>query len=444
MSPFDNITSSFVGTQNSVGPYFYATLGNLRLDIVGFLAILGESSMLETSQIAARSRVVYLPRLLPAPQALFRSPRLHRLPQANGWTVAVASDAVHTERNGQGIGYFGDMLLDRNDDRNPRYSVRCLEISSCPGAFWNFRLQRFGRLWLLSFFGAAQSVVLLALAVTYRDGIGILAVALLSLVSTLVGVGHKWSPSFRRKINAHGPSTMSYILRYLNGSFVVVQCSEALGSQLFLDGNTANLEYLVNERVHHYLSTCCTVMLMLGILAVANSQIQTQIAFACAYISLNAAYLAMTNTSARTHWDLSSLKIRRQKINVHGFSEHRHSFPEVPEAKDPWINYNFMYTEALWKAIAVTKNSEWCKQSSAVPSTAVWKRWLNEAQEEAQNVSRTTGDDGETVWELPNWDSYNAYVRLLTKPLHWELESLVSSTRSSNLSPRGSLEQAQL
>lgn len=60
MSPFDNITSSFVGTQNSVGPYFYATLGNLRLDIVGFLAILGESSMLETSQIVARSRVVYL------------------------------------------------------------------------------------------------------------------------------------------------------------------------------------------------------------------------------------------------------------------------------------------------------------------------------------------------------------------------------------------------
>ncbi|KAE9963524.1 hypothetical protein BLS_009206 [Venturia inaequalis] len=409
MSPFDNITSSFVGTQNSVGPYFYATLGNLRLDIVGFLAILGESSMLETSQIAAR------------------------LQGCTGFR----------ERTGGPWPWPATRSIPKGTGKASDTLEICYSTATMTGTHDTLSV-RFGRLWLLSFFGAAQSVVLLALAVTYRDGIGILAVALLSLVSTLVGVGHKWSPSFRRKINAHGPSTMSYILRYLNGSFVVVQCSEALGSQLFLDGNTANLEYLVNERVHHYLSTCCTVMLMLGILAVANSQIQTQIAFACAYISLNAAYLAMTNTSARTHWDLSSLKIRRQKINVHGFSEHRHSFPEVPEAKDPWINYNFMYTEALWKAIAVTKNSEWCKQSSAVPSTAVWKRWLNEAQEEAQNVSRTTGDDGETVWELPNWDSYNAYVRLLTKPLHWELESLVSSTRSSNLSPRGSLEQAQL
>lgn len=76
--------------------------------------------------------------------------------------------------------------------------------------------------------------------------------------------------------------------------------------------------------------------------------------------------------------------------------------------------------------------------------TAAWKRWLEEAQEEAQNVNCTTGEGGEMVWELPHWDPLKALVPLMTQPLyHWELESLGASTRSSYLPPRQSLEQAQ-
>lgn len=109
MSPFENITTGFVGIRNSSGPYFYATLANLRLDAVGFLAILGESSMLEMWPIAARSKIVYLPRLIPAPQAFFRAPRLRQLPRATG--IVLNNDAENPVHGREGISFFGNLLV---------------------------------------------------------------------------------------------------------------------------------------------------------------------------------------------------------------------------------------------------------------------------------------------------------------------------------------------
>lgn len=141
----------------------------------------------------------------------------------------------------------------------------------------------------------------------------------------------------------HRSTPMTFILRYPQGNFVVVQSSPELVLQLFLSRN--DMEYRVNEHIHSYLSICCTIMLMLGILAVANAQIQLQIAFACAYISLNAAYLAMANTPTRAHWDLSSLEVRGQRINDGGRCNDQEPGYTL---RDPWIDYNPTYTQALW------------------------------------------------------------------------------------------------
>lgn len=48
---------------------------NFQLDIVGFLAILGEGSVLVNAQVSTLSRWIFLPRLIPAPQALMRPTR---------------------------------------------------------------------------------------------------------------------------------------------------------------------------------------------------------------------------------------------------------------------------------------------------------------------------------------------------------------------------------
>ena len=62
--------------------WFYGGFDNFQqfqLDIVGFLAILGEGSVLANAQVATLSKLIYLPRLLPAPHAFLRPSRPSKL-----------------------------------------------------------------------------------------------------------------------------------------------------------------------------------------------------------------------------------------------------------------------------------------------------------------------------------------------------------------------------
>ena len=67
------------------------TFTNLQLDIVGFLAILGEGSVLANAQVSTLSKWILLPRLLPAPQALLRPSRPTKLDQEEGYVTSVVS-----------------------------------------------------------------------------------------------------------------------------------------------------------------------------------------------------------------------------------------------------------------------------------------------------------------------------------------------------------------
>jgi len=49
--------------------YFLPGFEGLQLGIVGFLTILGEGSVLANAQVSSLSKLFFLPRLLPAPQA---------------------------------------------------------------------------------------------------------------------------------------------------------------------------------------------------------------------------------------------------------------------------------------------------------------------------------------------------------------------------------------
>ena len=67
---------------------------SFQLDIVGFLAILGEGSVLANAQVAALSKLSYLPRLIPAPQALLWPNRPVILPPTTASVTAVESGNV--------------------------------------------------------------------------------------------------------------------------------------------------------------------------------------------------------------------------------------------------------------------------------------------------------------------------------------------------------------
>src|SRR3984957_7600953 len=71
----------------------------IQMDIVGFLAILGEGSVLSNAQVASLSWLIYLPRLMPAPQALLRTSRLDKLSPHSGYTTSVHSGNVRHHIN---------------------------------------------------------------------------------------------------------------------------------------------------------------------------------------------------------------------------------------------------------------------------------------------------------------------------------------------------------
>jgi len=88
----DGVGGNCNGTlRNWFGVMCFQNLQQFQLDIVGFLAILGEGSVLANAQVASLSKVTFLPRLLPAPQALMKPSRNSVLPHANGMATAVKS-----------------------------------------------------------------------------------------------------------------------------------------------------------------------------------------------------------------------------------------------------------------------------------------------------------------------------------------------------------------
>lgn len=68
--------------------------GNFQLDIVGFLAVLGEGSVTANAQVSALSPLFYLPRLIPAPQALLWPKRPVELEPTKASVTGVESGIV--------------------------------------------------------------------------------------------------------------------------------------------------------------------------------------------------------------------------------------------------------------------------------------------------------------------------------------------------------------
>jgi hypothetical protein len=80
--------------------------GNLQLDIVGFLAILGEGSVLANAQVSSLSKWIFVPRLLPAPQALMRPSRPQKLHSSLGYVTA-----VHSGNHVNHINHIGNIVM---------------------------------------------------------------------------------------------------------------------------------------------------------------------------------------------------------------------------------------------------------------------------------------------------------------------------------------------
>lgn len=259
---------------------------------------------------------------------------------------------------------------------------------------------------LLSFF---LSLSLFVISICLGDGMSLIATLLLSLLSTLIGIVNKWSLKLpQRPVGAMMAPPVHVVIRYPNGSFLVVKCDEDVARELYFAPE--EIEYNVKSPViYRLISLAGTLMLMGGVITLANAKLQLQFAWAGAFIITNAAHFIAAAVPPKMHWDLSCYRLKEESV-VGG-----------PHSKT--------FTEALWKAIVFTKKTDWINNAEAAPRTKVWEKWLDEAEEMASMekshsgrlidpnpiwISRDQHDqDTGTIWDVPeNWQAKVEWDRI--------------------------------
>lgn len=230
----------------------------------------------------------------------------------------------------------------------------------------------------------------------------LIATLTLSGLSTLVGIGNKWELELPRRPRGSKPPPGDVVIRYPNGSYLVVRCDEDVARQLYFAPEEIKYD-ISSPAVYRIISLVGTLMLMLGVIFLANARLQLQFCWAGAYIVLNAAHWIVAALPQRLHWDLSCYEVKEQSVE---------GGPKNPT-----------FTEALWKAILLTKDTRWVRNGAAAPQTEVWDRWLEEAEQQARSVSSRIGqlidpkwtsaivmEKKGVVWEVPkDWDAKQAW-----------------------------------
>jgi hypothetical protein len=242
-----------------------------------------------------------------------------------------------------------------------------------------------------------MSVSIFALSIIFGDGMSMIATILLSFLSTVVGVSNKWNLKLPRRPQAEAPPG-DVVIRYPNGSYLIVQCDEDVARELYFAPE--EIDYTIKSPMaYRILSLFGTLMLMLGVIALANAKLQLQMVWAGAYILINIVHWVVAAVPQKMHWDLSCYDVREQGVE---------GGPSNPS-----------FTEALWKAILITKSKSWVKNGKAAPETEVWDAWLDKAEEQANMYQTHIGElekplwlDGDlskaTIFDAPHKDQWDA------------------------------------
>ncbi|KAL2038103.1 hypothetical protein N7G274_009050 [Stereocaulon virgatum] len=367
---------------------------NLRLDIVGFLAILGEASVKANAQVSSLSYLALLPRLLPAPQALIRSTRLENLKSDTGKVIGARSGGIRDYVN-----HIAHLLHSR--EPLEAYAVRCERITK-PNRDATVSARTLGPLAAVELLGTSMSLTLLALSIHRNDGFALLTTILLSLLSTLIGVGSLWKLELmQRRANRRVPKD-NIVIKYPHGAFLIVKCDENIARELYWHPEECN--YVFGDTVYRLISLVGTLVLMFGVICLGNSTLFLQIGFAASYMILNVAYWVVAALPAQWHWDLSCYEVEREYYQG----------GEIQAS----------YTQALWRAIAITQSVDWVRNGAIAPISEAWKLWVEKAgeivesdkeKEELAGLGMHSNDSLEKreVKPLPQWDAEQALTDYL-------------------------------
>lgn len=401
------------------------------------VAILGESSIEVNKQQTFLSPFSFLPRLLPAPQALIGPRRPGRLEPEDAVVVGRKSGnyrpnlnpVAHILHEGEDLEPFEvrwvslrarplppegrlkqkiRLFLQRilNEKIYDRLYPDTTEADGEPPV--SIEINLWGPLTFLALFGFFLFAALLALSVHFHDGFALLATLLLGALTTLIQFGcwnrlklpaFNLERNFRRKL-----PPADVVVRYPNGSFVIVKCSEKLSRKLYL--GTEKCDYVLEDGPYRIIALVATFLLITAIISLGNAKTEMQVTFAASYIVLNVLYWLVAAIPVKFHWKRSSYKLKKR-------------------ATQKCENY----TEALWTTIALTGTAEWVGIANLAPRNSPWNNWVREAQEKLTNFKPGV-KDGQIL--KPDWDEQEALTRVLNEALDAEVQPLHDETDSED------------
>lgn len=298
----------------------------------------------------------------------------------------------------------------------PEYSVRVVTIERKNDSA--LKAKTVAPLTVVLFLGFFLSCILLGLSIWLDDGMSIVATVLLSLLTSLIGLGNKWELKLpERRWKGGKVPDGDVVIRYPKGNFLIVRCKEDVARELYFAPET--IQYLLQHGpAYRLLSLVGTMMLMGGVICLANAQIELQIAWAGSYMLLGSSYWIVAALPGKLHWDLSSYNVIPEclsdsKMDMKGY---------------PSLNETF--TQALWKTIVMSKNIGWIRRSNACPDTQAWQEWLVEARDKAKEVRFASkplnGKEGKplTTWQVPVWDAQKRLGELLNAQAETDQKSM--------------------
>lgn len=318
--------------------------------------------------------------------------------------------------------------------------------------------------------------MLLGLSIYLRDGMSIISVVLLSLLSSLIGLGNFWTLKLteRKPKKHHGSAKENLrrskevishpgktsrkkkieindikrdggcniasaeqgdmpkksedhvppgdvVIRYPKGNFLIVRCHEDVARELYFAPE--EIEYLIKDAwIYRLLSLVGTMMLMGGVICLANARIESQIAWAGSYMLLGSAYWIVAALPPKVHWDTSSYDVKLEALS--DSIEHTKSNILSRSRQYPYSTSE-TFTIALWKAIVASQDTAWVRRNNHCPATAAWDEWLEDArncltdfrkpmtkEEKDQTPLKQNFNDIET-WRIPPWDPKENLQRVL-------------------------------
>lgn len=395
-------------------------------DIVGLLAVIGESTIADHTQAITASKFSWIPRLIPAPQALLKNERPTRLPSIQGIELVGVKSGTRVHE----LNYFANVIHDissladyefreyeityakENDDhvdevdpttdtpkQSPSVTVKTGDLEKAHTSKpteptkpikITIPMRIACPLNILTFLSTLMTVGLLIWAAIIHDGVACIAIFTISVSTCLACQSSQWRPQLtRRPTNAKVPEG-DMVIKTRGAALIVVHCHERISRELYT--GTEKCEYVHEEKIWSAMVATSTMLLMISVVLLGNCKWTMQAATGAAYIILNGLYWALPIISKsgwakwsgeeKHNWDMSRYRV--EQLHPAPAIIGRPGLTDVPaEVSKALLTVKGnepSFTRTLAYAIQATKETSWVKVAKFAPVSDAWSKWLDEAQ----------------------------------------------------------------